>query len=320
MPSFEKILVCYFYLIIVLYKEAQTRLIEELQEQVANLQKQNSELNQMTKQRKNSATSLRQPSSATKYLKSPNNRPKSAFAFQDTPDLPSPNYANLVSNAPQVSLQMQRLFSTVQAKEDASRTNSDRVPFSQLVQMKAATDATGVLPETPRDAVAALNALQNVSVEGSALLSIRTELRDKHVQIQQLTTQYERLRAQLEAERLVQRRALEQCEEFKDRLRIKESELLQLRQSLENSRAVETRVAALQTEIDDLRASNLQLEQHLASMINTTKLLDNDEKNRISNVVGHYAQNIETLNRQILDRDKKIDSLQDQVSNKLLLI
>ena len=163
-------------------------------------------------------------------------------------------------------------------------------------------------------AEAVLDSLQNTSGQNAAVLSIRTELNDKHAQIQQLIHQFERLKRQLEAERMVQRRALEQCEEYKATVRDKDNQIVLLRQAVDSNRLVETKIITLQTECDDLRASNLQLEKHLQSMLSTTKLLDSDEKSRISSVVAHYADNIDTLNKQLLDRDKKIDGLQDQMA------
>ena len=313
----------------------QNKLIQMLSNQVQELQTKNLELSKLTSSNSSkTSTSTNNRRQSTNSVKSNissygngngnNQRPKSAITKlqSQTPLSPgisfnnySNNNTNITplninnnSNTADLASQMQRIMSNMANKDEI---HSERVPFSALVKQKTQEEVSNFQQKNiDNETLGNLHALSN---DNATLLALKTELRDKHASIQQLMHQFEKLRHQLEAERLVQRRALEQCEEYKLTLKERESQIVVMKQTIDNQRLSDTKIMMMQTEIDDLKSSNLQLEQHLHSMISTTKLLDSDEKNRITSVVGHYANNIDVLNNQLLDRDKRIESLQEQV-------
>jgi cell division protein FtsB len=170
--------------------------------------------------------------------------------------------------------------------------------------------------------------------------------------IAQLKTDFIKLKTHMEAERLIQKRALEQCDEYKImvrfytffhstniffssrlvffscfvilssshvsffsltlklpkiyQLREKESKLLTLQHALDRHRVQDEQFKQQQVEIDGLKSTNQQLEQHITSLIASAKYLDDDEQTRLKAVVAEYAKSLDSLNDNLRERDQKI--------------
>ncbi len=188
-------------------------------------------------------------------------------------------------------------------------------PLHQVQHLQALAGALHGL----KDGLAQQAAIGQFSIGGTSHLDnsdivvIRQELRDKQARLAQLKGDFDKLKAHLEAERLVQKRALEQCEEYKTMLREKDRKLLESQQQMERMRLQQDANRLAQAQIDDLRATNSQLEQHVQSMIASAKYLDSDEQSRLQKVVAEYQQNVATMNQTLQERDNKIDQLQGQV-------
>ena len=146
------------------------------------------------------------------------------------------------------------------------------------------------------------------TTSSSALTAIRRELAAKQSVLDSLTVKYREMAHNLSADRVIQKRALLQCERYKEMLRQKEEE--KESECLECS-ALRTERDSLRLFLGNLQSENRSMENRIGRLTAHSVLGDELESERMAEMRAVHGERVKALQSELRQREDEGQRLRD---------
>jgi len=151
---------------------------------------------------------------------------------------------------------------------------------------------------------------ENENQSKSALIAIRSELASKQSVIDSLTLKYREMASNLAADRVIQKRALMQCERYKEMLREKEEE--------KDSECLEcdtlrTEMESMRLYLGNLQSENSSLQNRIGRLTAHSVLGDELESERLAEMRTNHGERVNALQNEVKQRVDEEDRLRDRL-------
>lgn len=138
------------------------------------------------------------------------------------------------------------------------------------------------------------------------IVEIKKELKEKSAKVTLLHQKFEKLSVAFRAEKEIQRRALSQADEYKERLKKSQAEARQLQRTVQSLELNGDQLESLQIIADDLRGENKALQERISQLTQNVFEGDQLEAQRLRKVVQDFTVQVHNLKTKLADKEQEV--------------